>query len=339
MSQSYSRVCFGEALYPLMLYLVISSEEEINDTIFILDRRIPLNIQKRIPNAINENRSSFYYKSKWLLSCYGIYLRCGKFRFLQNADLFGLDFKWYLLRGSQINYIEDCPNIFNLWETSKLYKNYLKRNSYNPFKDKILKILFGPYYGFPVATSNKVKAVISTSFSDKKYLKGKPIKIFNLEKEWNDSSESKKKLILNIFDISPKDLDILKSKKIILLTQAFYSDKMVTEEEQVDIYRKILLNYNHNEVIIKPHPRDHINYSKLFPDILLFEKVVPMQFLSIIGIHFETVVTVSSSAALSFGDNVKIDWYGNQVHPGILKIEGERTLENALSIYNSRNRD
>ena len=338
MSQSFSRVCFGEALYPLMLYLVTSSEEEIQSTAFILDDRIPLNIQKRIPNAINENRSSFFYKNKWLMSGYGIYLRSRKFRFLQHAELFGLDFKWYLLRGSQINYIEDCPNIFNLWESSKLFKNYLKRNSYNSFKDKIVKMLFGPYYGYPVATSNQIKAVISTSSIDKEYLNGKPIKIVNLEKEWNDSSKSKKNLILNVFDISPRDLDVLKSKKIILLTQAFYDDKMVTQEEQVEIYRKILLNYNHKDVIIKPHPRDHINYSKLFPDILLFDKVVPMQFLSIIGIQFETVVTVSSSAVLSFGDNVKIDWYGNHVHPGILRVEGERTLESALSIYNSQRR-
>lgn len=116
------------------------------------------------------------------------------------------------------------------------------------------------------------------------------------------------------------------------MTQAFSDDHFVTEEEQVEIYRKILSNYDEDDVVIKPHPRDKIDYRKYFPKVMYFDKTVAMQFLAILGIKFERVVTVSSSAALSFGIDIPIDWYGYRVHPGILKGEGVRTLEDAKKI-------
>ena len=331
------RVCMVEALYPLMFYLLISSAEEIQSTYFVLDERIDPNICNRLPNVCNEKRGALY-KHRYCLLLYGKLLQYTKYSFLRKSNVFGLDFKWYLLQGLRINYIEDCPNVFNLWETSPMYGNYIKNLQRPKWKQKIEKLIFGSFYRHPVATSDGIKAIYTTAACQKSYLEGKKQFVFDLKNEWEESSDEKKKLILSIFDISDNDLEELKTKKVMLLTQAFYDDKMVTVEEQIEIYRKILDNYNHDDVIIKAHPRDRLDYRKCFPDVMYFDKVVPLQFLSIIGVKFSHVATVSSSSALSFGDDVQIDWYGGGVHPGILKAEGIRTLEKALREYKEQHK-
>lgn len=332
------RVCIAEALYPMLLYLLISSEDEIRRTIFIVDYRIESRIIERLPHVVFEDiTKDIYLRSKWAMCLYGWWLRFSRFRFMNHADIYGLDFKWYLLNKLHINYIEDAPNIFNLWETSPMYRQYLKSQNIKPWKRKLRKLIFGDFFRNPVATSDSVNDVYVTAPSYKPYLKGKNQVVVDMASEWNNSPEGKKQLILSIFDISNSDLEDIKKKKVMLLTQAFYDDKMVTEDEQIKIYRKILDNYDHNEVIIKAHPRDRLDYRKAFPDIMYFDKVVPLQFLSIIGIKFSHVATVSSSSALSFGDNIKIDWYGGGVHPAILKAEGVRTLDDALKNYREQN--
>ena len=256
MANNIQRVCVSEALYPIMFYLLISSEDDIKNTIFIVDNHIDKGIVKRLPNAKFENKQSICYHNKWTKTIYGYWQRFIKYPFIRTSELYGLDFNWSLLRGCKFNYIEDCPNVLNLWETGALYKEFLKNSKQHTLKKKILEILFGEYYQHPVGTSKSVKTINVTGFYNKYYHQGKKIVSYDLKKEWDNSSSSKRYLILRIFDITENDLKVLKSKKIILLTQAFYEDKMVTEEEQIEIYRRILKNYSGKDVIIKPHPRD-----------------------------------------------------------------------------------
>lgn len=333
MKKAYQSVCVTEALYPLMFYLFIRTPEEINKTLFIVDRRIHKKIICKLPNVYFENIDSFRRRHRWLLLLYGYWLRFVKLQINNNTEFFGLDFKWYLLNGHDLNYIEDAPNVFNLWETGPMYRHYLEAQNINKWKRILRKLIFGAYFRCPVATSDGVKCVYTTASYNKPYLKDKKIVVVDLKNEWEKSSDEKKKLILSIFDISNSDLDELRKKKVMLLTQAFYDDNMVSEKEQIEIYRKILDNYDHNEVVIKAHPRDKLDYNKAFPDVMYFNKTVPLQFLSIIGLNFTHVATVSSSSALSFGDEIQIDWYGGGVHPNILKAEGLRTLEDALKNY------
>ena len=334
------RVCLTESLYPLMFYLLISTEKQIKDTIFIVDYRIEVGVRSRLPHVVFEdiNKKIYKNKNKWIRWLYGNWLRKTKFHFMKKSEIFGLDFKWYLLHGLRMNYIEDAPNIFNLWETSSIYRNYLEAQNINKWKKMLRKFIFGAYFRCPVATSDGVKCVYTTAYYDKTYLRDKQICVVDLKSEWEKSSEEKKKMILSIFDISDNDLETLKTKKVMLLTQAFYDDKWVTEDEQIEIYRQILENYRHEDVIIKPHPRDQLDYKKYFPDVLCFDKVVPLQFLSILGVRFAHVATVTSSSALAFGDEARIDWYGGGVHPGILKAEGNRTLEDALRAYREQHK-
>ena len=151
-----------------------------------------------------------------------------------------------------------------------------------------------------------------------------------MKKLWDNSPKEKKQFILNVFDINPSDIQILNSRDIILFTQQFSDDHYLTVDEQITLYKKILSNYDQTKVIIKPHPRDSIDYKKKFPGIAVFEKIAPMQLLDLLDIHFKIAVTISSSAVLSIPYKLKIDWYGSRIHPKLLKIEGDRRLEDLL---------
>ncbi|WP_314646826.1 glycosyltransferase family 52 [Prevotella multiformis] len=323
------RVCFPGSLYVFTFYLLMSSKEEILNTLYFFDKNIHVTIRNKMPKVhfLKEG-----IKNRYALALCSL-INKSKYPELNCADIFGLDFRWDILRGHQMNYIEDAPSIFDIWETSPMYRNYIKSTKSNLLKKWARKMIFGNYYGCPVATSSMVTDIYTSSPVEKPYLNNKRHHVVDLRKEWNDSPQEKKDLILSIFDVSQDTLKRLQSRKIILLTQAFSDDHFVTDKEQIEIYRKILSHYNEEDVVMKPHPRDKIDYRKFFPKVMYFDKVVAMQFLAILGVTFERVVTVSSSSALTFGIDVPIDWYGYKVHPGILKGEGIRTLENAKKNY------
>ena len=199
-------------------------------------------------------------------------------------------------------------------------------------------MLRGDFYQQPIATSNAVTDIYTTAFYEKPYHNGKKLHVHSWQELWDKSSKEKQQYIYKIFGISQKDIEMLQKKKIILLTQAFSDDKMMTENEQIELYRKILQNYSAEEVVIKPHPRDFINYKEAFPHVMYFDKVVPMQILKVWGADFDVIATVTSSSALTFGIDKQIDWYGSYMHPGIIKNEGLRTLEDAIEIYKQQNR-
>ncbi|WP_261787247.1 glycosyltransferase family 52 protein, partial [Fusobacterium necrophorum] len=57
---------------------------------------------------------------------------------------------------------------------------------------------------------------------------------------WKQKSMEEKKWILHFFDFQKKHLELLQSKKTILFTQPLSEDGIMTEEEKIGIYRKIL---------------------------------------------------------------------------------------------------
>src|SRR5574344_1281358 len=216
------RVCITEALYPLTFYLLISSKQQIEDTIFILDRHISSDIIKKLKHVIIDDIDSVYSKNKYLKALTMLFKRRLMYSFIYNADIYGLDFKWYWLRGLKMTYIEDGPDVQNIWETGPMYQFYLERENESFFKKKIKDIIFSNYYGRPVGSSKDVTDIITTGFYNKTYHKGKKVHIQNWQNLWENSSIDKKTFLLSIFDITKQDIFEMTSKKVILLTQAFY---------------------------------------------------------------------------------------------------------------------
>lgn len=77
--------------------------------------------------------------------------------------------------------------------------------------------------------------------------------------------------------------------KILILT-----DPLCTLDIREKIFRDIIQEYEkEGTVFLKPHPRDVLDYAKLFPEYPKFDATVPMELLNFYpGLHFKKVVSV-----------------------------------------------
>lgn len=77
--------------------------------------------------------------------------------------------------------------------------------------------------------------------------------------------------------------------KILILT-----DPLCTLDVREQIFRDIVEEYEkQGQIFIKPHPRDELDYRKIFPGYPMFDATVPMEMLNFFpDLHFEQVVTV-----------------------------------------------
>lgn len=332
--KKFNKVCFPGSMFCLTFYLLINTKEDVENTFFFMTPSIPTSLRTKFKNyTYLDYDNSFLYKNKFLLALYMLIKRRISWRFLFTAEIYGLDFYWFLLRGLKMNYIEDGPFVFDIWETSSLYKGWQDSKHKNIIKRTLKRILFGDYYSNPVGTSSLVKKIYSSNPVSKTYYENKEIEVVNLKEVWYQSSQEKKDYILSIFNISNNDIKRMQSRNTIILTQPMYIDKVMSKEEQIEIYRQMINKYGEENCIIKPHPRDPIDYQSLFPKSIFFNKPIPMQLLAIWGISFKKVVTVNSSSALSFGKDADIDWWAETLDYPRITDSGVKTLKEAKQFF------
>ena len=152
------------------------------------------------------------------------------------------------------------------------------------------------------------------------------VEIINLKNKWEKLPLNKKSDILNIFNLNTDELEKIRkteNNKILLITQPFSEDKFMSEEEKIELYKNIIKQYDFNEILIKPHPRETTNYNKIFPKIKVIRGNFPLEILMVLGVKFKEVVTVYSTAALNFKGICNINYLGTVSYPEIKEKVGE----------------
>lgn len=328
---NYSRVCIVATVYTLFLYLLYSKDDEIKNTFFFFGDGIPLSVRKKFNHY-------FYLKRPekiWARRFFRIFLNFfSHFRwsFLKSAKIYGQDHLWFssgIIGKRDYVLLEDAPFIMSRYYKSVLRKNEMRNRT--GMKGVLNCLLFGYIFRRRHGENNQCIEVILSQEDYSPILERKLIHIRTLDELWRDSSTSKKNEILLLFDISPEDIIFKGNKSIIVFTQPFSFDNCINEQEQVDLYRDILKNYNKNEVLLKVHPRDNIDYRKYFPDIAIFDKPVPMQLFDLMGAKFKKAVTICSTAVLSFPYEIEIDWIGTICNKTLFAFYGDIPLPDKLS--------
>lgn len=90
--------------------------------------------------------------------------------------------------------------------------------------------------------------------------------------------------------------------KILVLT-----DPLCTLDIRERIFRDIIAQYEkEGTIFLKPHPRDELDYRKIFPEYPQFDASIPMELLNFFpGLHFRKVVAVLTEVkAIQFADEV-----------------------------------
>lgn len=189
------------------------------------------------------------------------------------------------------------------------------------FKERIFDILYSPLLSFPFGSSSKAIGAVLSVDDPSIFLKNKKKVILppldnNL---WESFSDYKKKRILEIYNVTEKDLEVFKKVEYLLLSQPLYPG-MVSENEHRQLYEKILSNYDREKVLIKIHPYDKFDYCKNYPDVAVFDKPIPAEIFSLIGIKFKKAITMFSGSVRQF--NCEVDWYGTEISDKIVAIVG-----------------
>lgn len=225
-------------------------------------------------------------------------------RVLINHYLFEINYIKHL----NINLIEDGLESYNI-NSSRLnkfqkLKYYLKGDftagyRYTGVEKKIEKIYLTGLAPIPKEINNKVETI-------------------NLKKLWNERSLEEQNEILDLFSFDLNIKETIKGRDTILFTQPLSEDGVITEDEKIEIYSKIIKKYSQDRLIVKTHPREKTSYKEIFKDNLVLDNPFPFEILNLLDVKFNKAVTLFSTAALGLGEDVKVDFYGTEVNDKIL---------------------
>lgn len=318
----YSRVCIVNTVYSLFIYLLISSRDDVDHTFFFFSDGIDKNIRNKFLTSYYISDQKLSQKNVLVRTVFRVMLRIVarfKWPFLSSAMLYGHDHLLIspaLVGKKKIIVLEDGNGNYDMFALKPVYTKALF----------LRKLLFGPLVtAIPFGGSCFAEKVILTGLGPIPDILQKKAEVINLFSLWKTLSVEDQERILNYFSLQTDELNRLAQKSIILFTQPFAED--ITTEVLIGIYRGMLKDLDLNEVVIKRHPRDGVDYQAEFPDAYVYEKNVPMELLTLLGIRFLEAYTISSSAVLFLPEPIKIHYAGNDINKILLEKYGDIKLE------------
>lgn len=290
-SRKINRVCVIDSAYSLLLYFLISSEDEIDKTFYFWGDGIPEQVR-----CYFKGKSHYHKEPKRLRNFYHI---------LMYHIIYPI--RWPFIMSSRVSF---WGHDHLTWSSSVVRNHKMTiiedgLRNYNPIKlqqvkhQSFRKYLYGPLmYSKEYCYLNDWCSVEVLTGLDNTAPSMKSCKLqkINIIQSWEECSESKKEKIIKIFGLTHEDINKLRSFSNVILTQPYSEDKVLTELEKINLYKKQLRDGNVNGFVIKPHPRESTNYEKYFPNSFVFNKKIPLELLNLCGVTFEHAYTINSTA-------------------------------------------
>ncbi|MGD8203038.1 polysialyltransferase family glycosyltransferase [Pantoea sp. FN0305] len=310
---SPNSICVVNNIHGLFLYFLLCPDE-FDNTLFVFSEDIPYEVSSRIKNKIVFPSFNGHSRKVALLLkvFYYWYFKIRKFKSITKGIVkyYGHDHLYF--SGMFVN------NNFILLEDGTA--NYLTPSEKKESKlKKILKKMLigdiGGKYGF----NNCVKKVILTGLMPvPKQLKIKS-SIICMKSHWENLSSEQINKLLYLFN----EHSFPKFKKVVIFTQPFSEDNLISEHDKREIYSFIIDYYlqifNLEDICIKPHPREITNYATLYGCDLVNTKL-PAQIL-LFNSPPEVAATVYSSAVYQ-QMSCRVDIFGTQPFPVLAKKVG-----------------
>ena len=314
MSRNKKNICLVTTVYSFFLYLLIKGYNE-ND-IYIFTAWFPKEVSRNVEHiqmpevqfkgkkfADLDSISGFYENIVGFFKYFNGYLRLRIFLFIKtfNCDVeaYGhaqTPFSYILFENENSNIIEDGLENYSaeICEPHKI----------NRLIDLFLHIC-GIYflnncecYG----THKNVKNIYLTNKLENPLIKDK-VRVIDIDVLWHNLTKNEQNEILRIFNIDLNKMDF-NNETVIILTQPLSEGQYsISLNEELSIYENMIEKFKDKHVIIKPHPRDLKNYSKIFPDLEIIDKSFPIELLGLIGIKPKVVCSIFSTALLNFKES------------------------------------
>nr|AFO84314.1 WepA [Cronobacter turicensis] len=302
-------VCIVNNVHGLLIYYLYNTQYFF-DTLFVVSDGISVDVQKKLKHTIRI--PSFSHSPKLLrIILRAIYYQLANF-FLKfkkdNKIVYGHDHLFY----SQL-FIKKAKRFILLEDGLANYSEHDAAKG-----GKIRKIIFGssgPFFGWSKQVSSVVLSGI-VDIPDK--LKNKTT-LVDINMRWNELAPQQKQRFINIFSAEP----YIALKKVVIFTQPFSEDAMMSEAQKINIYKKIYNHYRQifqkDEICIKSHPREHTDYSQYF-DCVFIKSKIPGQIM-ILNDRPEILVTIYSSVGY-IRDNIKTHIWGTEFDSFLLEKVG-----------------
>lgn len=318
------RVFVTGSLWALFVYLMYNDLDDIKRThYFLTDKGIHPSVRRNFKHHHVLNISwddKLHWRLVHLLFIFIPFINRLRWPYLLWCDMWGID------QGLGIQSIIGRKS-YTLIEDGAI-DYMIDRNIVSKKGDWLRRLLWGPIYRHDIGRNDSCKRIILTQPATNDILRAKAEEI-NLHKLWNEASEEKKEYILHVFNLTLEDVEMMKKRKVILLTQPFSLDcQDFTDDDQIKMYHEMIKPYGEENVIIKPHPREKLSYQGVIPGTMVMDKPIPFQFFDILGVKFDAAITVSSTSVMSLaGGNTTIDFKGTTIDERLKKACGVITKD------------
>ncbi len=285
------QVFIGNSTYSLFLYL-LQNTDKINTTMFILGPSVShanLPVKLAAPNLGNEDKAD--KTTNDILRCIETF--CGKDTencYINAQSIGHFTGKVIALKYPTIAVSDGLSDLQN-------FPKYFENNQFNGYM-----------------TSTQIATQLSM-------INNHPlVQKMNLKALWNQKTEEEKQLIGKAFHLDKQTLNLLSTKKIVLVTQPLSEDNIMTEQQKRSFYSDIMSNYPADEFVVKPHPREQTNWQSVFPNAPIISRQVPMELLSVMA-PIDRLVTFYSTAGTDLVKPSHVDFYAKDfeklsfVHP------------------------
>ncbi len=283
-------VFIADSAYSLFLYL-IKYTNQISDTLFVLGPSVS---HANIPQKLSFNKNAEILDQKLLASCLA-----NKIDTLSHGDICFCYINAQSIGESIENEMRTRYYTIALSDGLSDFQNFPKYMAENRFDEY-----------FSVETPYQTV-----------HLPNHPhLETNRIMELWDQRSEEQKKQIASVFHVTEQDLEILRQKKVILVTQPLSEDGIMEETEKQAFYRDMMRAYPTNEIVIKPHPREKTKWNKIFKETPIIPKQIPMELLSAM-VPVEKLVTFYSTAGTNLVEPRQVDFYSKDfeqlsfVHP------------------------
>lgn len=292
-----SRVLVVDTVYTLMLYMLLFSDWR--DACFILGRSIsddPVNrlMSKNIAGIYRQSFLSSIDPYSDVLRRFSRHVRENQIPCYGHDHIDEPVSRWFI--GENFSVLEDGIG------------NYSPQNWHRILEDGSRFEVFG--------FDKRIKTIYLTGkLPIPEQLKDKVI-IVNTEELWNKKTPQDQNDILDVFAFPlEKIVGLLQQKKDqIFLTQPLYEERNFTAAQQVEFYKRLLSNYDPARIMIKVHPRDVVDYEKIFSGYCVVKDKFPVEFLKLVGLEnqIDKLISVNTSCLYGFYDESKIDLYDKE---------------------------
>lgn len=305
-----------ETFHAFILYLLLNDSQ--SDTLYL----IPENFYTANPILISKLRNFYvfsteYTKSKnrclnWFKKRILYFKTTYRIKKIKKENhiknIYGLDHTFLGKCAICKNFILLEDGLMNYQTQEMTWRNRIKNRI--PFRKRIL------------GRDKRISKIYLTGLAPIQKEIVSKVEVVDLKILWNKKTKKEKEKILDIFGIDDQFIESLKKKRSILFTQPLSEDNVISEQEKINLYRKVLQNYEENTVAIKKHPREYTDYEKEFPEADALPGNFPAEFFTLLGIPIEKAITLFSTAVLTLPSEIEIDFYGTECHPKLFSHFG-----------------